>query len=98
MILLGFRLKLSGLKIDYFTDWLEQKMFLPYGKYPTSNENIWIGWIKFLTFMYIISGNNLLDNTNRSFDEIWNYETSARDLERIIKRSTEGVIRSVKGV
>jgi len=62
--------KFQKLDVNYYIEWLNEKMFLPYGKYPMSEENLWIGWIKYLTFMYLISDDEFYDTQNNRFDDI----------------------------
>lgn len=80
-LLLNYAKKLNCIKIQYFIDWLKEKVFLPYGKYPTANENVWIGILKFLTFMYIRAENEFFDYTGNTFDEtkFINYIKQCRD-------------------
>lgn len=62
--------KLEKIDMNYYMKWLNKKMFLPYGEYPMFEETLWIGWIKYLTFMYLISDNDFYNFKNSRFDEI----------------------------
>lgn len=60
---------IKSLEVIYFIDWLKHKMFLPYNEDNYNHDEVWIGWIKFLTFMQIASEENFIDPISMGFDK-----------------------------